>query len=61
MGKPATAEGYDLQTTRHAVATCLYVATKLGDLMDDMVVIGGPVPSLLIPQDEASPLREQHS
>ena len=60
MGKPTTAEGYDLQTTRHAIATCLYVATRLGDLMDDMVVVGGLVPSLLISQDEVPPLREPH-
>ena len=60
MAKPTTAERYDLQTTRHAIATCLYVATKLGDLMDDMVVIGGLVPSLLISQDEDPPLREPH-
>jgi hypothetical protein len=31
-------------------STCLYVATKLGDLLDDLVVVGGPVPSLLIDQ-----------
>ena len=31
--------------------TCLYVATKLGDLLDDLVVVGGLVPSLLIPDD----------
>jgi hypothetical protein len=31
-------------------ATCLYVATKLGDLMDELVVVGGLVPSLLIDQ-----------
>jgi len=31
-------------------ATCLYVATRLGDLMDDVVVVGGLVPSLLIDQ-----------
>jgi hypothetical protein len=31
-------------------STCLYVATKLGDLMEDVVVIGGLVPSLLIDQ-----------
>ena len=48
--KPRTADGYDQATTLQARATCLYVATKLGDLMDDMVVIGGLVPSLLIPQ-----------
>ncbi len=31
-------------------ATCLYVATKLGDLLDEVVVVGGLVPSLLIDQ-----------
>ena len=48
--KPPTADGYDLATTRHARSTCLYVATKLGDLMDKIVVIGGLVPSLIVPQ-----------
>lgn len=37
--------------------TCLYVATKLGDLLDDLVVVGGLVPSLLIP-DESLPAGE---
>lgn len=31
-------------------ATCLYVATKLGDLMEEIVVVGGLVPSLIIDQ-----------
>jgi hypothetical protein len=31
-------------------ATCLYVATKLGDLLDHVVVVGGLVPSLIIDQ-----------
>ncbi len=31
-------------------ATCLYVATKLGDLMDELVIVGGLAPSLLIDQ-----------
>jgi hypothetical protein len=31
--------------------TCLYVATKLGDLLDELVVVGGLVPSLLIPEE----------
>ena len=29
-------------------ATCLYVATKLGDLMDNLVIVGGLVPSLIV-------------
>ena len=44
MAKPTTAQGYDPETTAHARATCLYVATKLGDL----VLVGGLVPSPLI-------------
>ena len=58
--KPTTSEGYDPATTRFARATCLYVATKLGDLMDDMVVIGGLVPSLLIPQHAPVPVQDAH-
>ena len=53
--KPATSDGYDLATTQFTKATCLYVATKLGDLMDSVVVSGGLVPTLLIPQARAPP------
>ncbi len=42
----------------HVRATCLYVATKLGDLLDDVVVVGGLVPTLLIKQTKE---REQHA
>ena len=58
MAKPKTAAGYDETTTRYARATCLTVATKLGDLMDDLVVVGGLVPSLLIgrTEGEAAPV-----
>lgn len=59
--KPGTAEGYDPATTRYAKETCLYVATKLGDLMDDLVVIGGLVPSLLIPQKVQRDAPEAHA
>jgi hypothetical protein len=50
--KPTTAAGYKSKQVELVRATCLYVATKLGDLMDELVVIGGLVPSLLINQDE---------
>ncbi|HZS70742.1 MAG TPA: hypothetical protein VFA13_02795 [Candidatus Acidoferrum sp.] len=49
--KPTRASDYPPEQLERVRATCLYVATKLGDLMDDVVVIGGFVPSLLIPQD----------
>ncbi len=50
--KPTTAAGYKSGQVELVRATCLYIATKLGDLMDELVVIGGLVPSLLIKQDE---------
>lgn len=49
--KPTTATGYRSEQAELVRATCLYVATKLGDIMDDLVVVGGLVPSLLIDQD----------
>jgi hypothetical protein len=50
--KPTTAAGYKSEQVELVRATCLYVATKLGDIMDELVVIGGLVPSLLIEQDD---------
>jgi len=49
--KPSTAAGYRRGDVARVRATCLYVATKLGDLMDLLVVAGGLVPSLLIDQE----------
>ena len=43
--KPATAAGYRSEYLDLVRATCLYVATKLGDLMDEIVIVGGLVPS----------------
>jgi len=48
--KPTTASGYTPQHLELVRATCLYVATKLGDLMDELVIVGGLAPSLLIDQ-----------
>ncbi len=31
---------------------CLYLATKIGDLLDDLVIVGGLVPSLLVDQKQ---------
>ena len=46
--KPGRASEYSSEQAELVRATCLYVATKLGDLMDELVVVGGLVPSLLI-------------
>ena len=48
MKKPQTAEGYlpeDLARVRRAALT---LATYLDDFRDDLVIVGGLVPSLLI-------------
>lgn len=50
MTKPRTAAGYDSSYVRHVRDTSLYVATKLGDLIDELVIVGGLAPSLLIDQ-----------
>lgn len=49
--KPTTAAGYATDQVARVKSTCLYLATKLGDLMDELVVVGGLVPSLLIDQE----------
>jgi hypothetical protein len=49
--KPTTAAGYPPEQVARVKATCLYLATKLGDLMSELVVVGGLVPSLLIDQE----------
>lgn len=48
--KPKRASEYKSEQVERVRATCLYVATKLGDMMDDLVIVGGLVPSLLIDQ-----------
>ena len=50
--KPTTAAGYAPDQIARVRATCLYLATKLGDLMPELVVVGGLVPSLLIDQQK---------
>ena len=42
-GKPTTAAGYPPEMAEEARSMCLFVATILGDLWDDVVVIGGLV------------------
>ncbi len=52
MEKPRSAAGYPPEGVEHVRAACLYVATVLGDLLiEELVVVGGLVPSLLITQD----------
>jgi hypothetical protein len=47
--KPQHASEYNSEQLELVRAVCLYIATKFGDLMEnEVVVIGGLVPSLLI-------------
>lgn len=50
MAKPKRASEYESEQTALVRATCLYVATKLGDIMEDLLIVGGLVPSLIIDQ-----------
>lgn len=49
--KPKRTSEYKSEQVELVRATCLYVATKLGDLMAELVVVGGLVPSLLVDQE----------
>jgi hypothetical protein len=55
LRKPQHASEYRPEYLELVRATCLYVATKLGDVMDEIVVIGGLVPSLLIHLEDLPP------
>jgi hypothetical protein len=59
--KPARATGYDRGQLDRVRATCLYVATKLGDLVDEIVIVGGLVPSLLVDQRGLQSVEERHA
>lgn len=51
--KPRRASGYRPEHVGLVRSTCLYVATILGDLMDDITIVGGLVPPLLIAETGA--------
>jgi hypothetical protein len=46
--KPKTADGYTPDQLQQVQATCLYLASILGDFLDELVIVGGLVPSLLV-------------
>ena len=58
--KPSFATGYRKRQVGLVRRTCLYVATKLGDLLDEFVVVGGLVPSLLIPEKSLPQSEDVH-
>ena len=61
VAKPATRDGYGSEQLALVRRTCLYMATRLGDLLDEIVVVGGLVPYLLIDQEELPAGLEPHA
>jgi len=51
LEKPRTAAGYRPEWLEWARGLCLELASVLGDLIDELTVVGGLVPALLIPED----------
>jgi hypothetical protein len=45
--KPTTATGYRAEDTEQVVAACLTLAGALGDLADELCIVGGLVPSMI--------------
>jgi hypothetical protein len=45
--KPPTAEDYDAEDTRQVISTCLTFAGALGDMVDELCIVGGLVPSMI--------------
>jgi len=48
--KPSTASDYHPDQLDRVHSVCLYISTIIGDYMDDLVIVGGLVPNLIIPQ-----------
>lgn len=46
--KPTSQAGYDSGTLARVHSTCLYIATILGNVLDDIVIVGGFAPNLLV-------------
>ena len=61
ISKPSTGDGYDHAQSALVRATCLYIATKLGDLLDEIVVVGGLAPYLLVDQDDLPAGSDAHA
>jgi len=50
LEKPSRAADYSKAQIQLAKETCLYIATVLGDYMEQVVIVGGLVSSILIDQ-----------
>jgi len=61
QSKPKTITGYESEQVELVRMTCRYVSTILGDFMDEIVIVGGLVPSLIIEQSDLPEGVEPHA
>lgn len=55
--KPRHRSGYSAEDTARVRSACLTVAVTLGAYLEDLVVVGGMVPALLIDTQREGPQR----
>jgi len=58
--KPTTAVGYGPEFLERARRTCLHVATVIGDMTDEVVLVGGLAPSRIVAQEPLPSGAERH-
>jgi len=58
--KPKVKESYSPKDVQLVRSACLTLATYLGSFLEDLVVIGGLVPTLLIPRESLAATAEPH-
>ena len=58
--KPLFTSGDSKEQAELVRQTCLYMATKFGELLDELVVVGELVPSLLIPEESFPEGEDNH-
>ena len=61
LAKPSSSDGYGFEQLQGVHRTCLYMAARLGDLLDEIVVVGGLVPYLLVDQESLPAGLEPHA
>lgn len=59
--KPSSGDEYGIEQLGVVRRACLHLATKLGDLLDEIVVVGGLVPYLLVDQEHLPSGVEPHA
>ena len=60
MDHNPTRDDYSPENLERVRRTCLYVATILGSVLDQVTIVGGLVPSLLVSEEDLPPGFERH-